>query len=61
MSPIPKALSLLLQVPWLHAVYAVLGAGVFTLVSVPLGICLPVPPHTHTQSALPPTFFLPPP
>lgn len=30
----PKQATSAPQVPWLHAVYAVLGAGVFTLVSV---------------------------
>ena len=50
-SPPPPTLTLpesiflsALQVPWLHAVYAVLGAGVFTLVSVPPGPRLFSPP-----------------
>lgn len=51
-----------LQVPWLHAVYAVLGAGVFTLVSLaqlPWATCSGSP---CPQPPLPPLYapvFLP--
>lgn len=64
-SPPPPTLTLpesiflsALQVPWLHAVYAVLGAGVFTLVSVPPGAPPSQPPTTSSGPSSVPIFLI---